>query len=100
MYFLVNNLSITDDSFSDYYTRLPNIINNKTFSDILYDVQIENLPLFIKMLCKITNKNQFMKLIKAIPEEVQEMFIEAAVRAEEKNIQTGKITRKTSSETF
>jgi superfamily II DNA or RNA helicase len=94
IYFLVNSISINNDSFSDYYSRIPNIITNKTFSDILYDVQIEHLPLFIKMLCKIKKNESFTKLIKSIPEEVQELFIEAAVQAEHKNIDSNQITRK------
>lgn len=94
IYFLVNSLSISNDSFSDYYARVPNIVSNKTFSDILYDVQIELLPNFIKNLCKVTRKDTFTKLIKSVPEEVQEMFIEAAVRAEIKNIDTNQIIRK------
>jgi superfamily II DNA or RNA helicase len=94
IYFLVNSLSIKNDSFSDYYVRVPNIVTDLSFSDILYNVQIENLPVFIKMLCKITKKETFSKLVKTIPEEVQEMFIEAAIQAEEKNIDSNQITRK------
>lgn len=93
IYFLVNNLSISNDSFSDYYSRVPNIINDQTFTEILYDVQIENLPTFIKMLCKIKKQDIFGKLIKTIPEEVQEMFIEAAIKARETNIEFNQITR-------
>jgi superfamily II DNA or RNA helicase/ribosomal protein S18 acetylase RimI-like enzyme len=94
IYFLVNNLSITKDSFSDYYARVPNIVSGQTFTDILYDVQIENLPLFIKMLCKVTKPDTFSKLIKTLPDEVQEMFIEAAVEAREKKVELNQITRK------
>jgi superfamily II DNA or RNA helicase len=93
IYFLVNNLSISNDSFSDYYAKVPNIVNDQTFLEILYDVQIERLPQFIKMICKITNYDKFSKLIKAVPEDVQELFIEAAVDARQKNIETNQITR-------
>lgn len=93
IYFLVNDLSIKNDSFSNYYTRIPNIINDKTFDEILYEEQIANLPSFIKILCGITNKFTFAKLIKMIPDEVQEMFIEAAIQSKQQNIKTTKITR-------
>lgn len=93
IYFLVNNLSISDDSFSGYYAQVPNIVNTQTFVEILYDVQIERLPDFIKTICKITKYDKFSKLIKAIPEEVQELFIEAAIEAKQKNVETNQITR-------
>ena len=94
VYFLVNSLSIRHDSFSEYYSRVPNIVNDKMFSDILYDIQVELLPNYIKMLCSLTNASTFAKLIKSIPEEVQEMFIEAAITAEKQKIGTNQITRK------
>jgi superfamily II DNA or RNA helicase/ribosomal protein S18 acetylase RimI-like enzyme len=94
IYFLVNSLSISNDSFSDYYARVPNIVTDKTFPDILYDVQIENLPMFVKMICKITKKDTFAKLIRTVPDEVQELFIEAAIEARDKNVAENQITRK------
>jgi hypothetical protein len=94
IYFIVNNLSVTDDSFSDYYSRVPNIVNHKLFTDVLYDVQIENLPTFIKILCQITKQDTFSKLIKVIPVKVQEMFIEAAIEAHYKDIAENQVTRK------
>jgi ribosomal protein S18 acetylase RimI-like enzyme/superfamily II DNA or RNA helicase len=94
IYFLVNSLSISDDSFSDYYTRIPNIVNDKTFQEILYNVQIENLPKFVKMICKVTKQDIFTKLIRTLPDEVQELFIEAAIEAKDKNISENQITRK------
>ena len=94
IYFLVNNISIADDSFSDYYTRSPNIISDKTFTEVLYDVQIENLPTFVNIICKITKPDIFSKFIKVIPIEVQEFFIEAAIQANDKNISVNQVTRK------
>jgi ribosomal protein S18 acetylase RimI-like enzyme len=94
IYFLVNSLMIQHDSFSDYYARVPNIVTYKTFLEILYDVQIENLPMFIKIICKITKPDTFAKLIRTVPDEVQELFIEAAVEAQEKKVAENQITRK------
>lgn len=94
IYFLVNNLSISSDSFSGYYARIPNIVNDQTFIEILYDVQIERLPDFINNICKMTTYDKFSKLIKAVPEEVQELFIEAAIEAHQKNVETNQIIRK------
>jgi superfamily II DNA or RNA helicase/ribosomal protein S18 acetylase RimI-like enzyme len=94
IYFLVNSLSISNDSFSDYYTRVPNIVTDQTFQEILYNVQIENMPMFVNMICKITKQETFTKLIRNVPDEVQELFIEAAIEAQNKNIPTNQITRK------
>ena len=93
MYFLVDNLSITDDSFSEYYARKPNVVNGKNFEEIFYDIQIELMPDFIKKLCNIKKLSTFSKMIKSLPEEIQEMFIEAAVLAKRENIPTHQHTR-------
>lgn len=85
IYFLVNSLSVKSDSFSDYYSRSPNILNDKSFENILYETQTTLMPIFIKKLCKITNSIVFSKLIKTIPEEVQELFIETAILSKQKN---------------
>jgi hypothetical protein len=93
IYFLVNSLSVENNSFSNYYSRIPNIINDDTFLDILTDVQIKNLPVRIKTICKNSKKETFSKLIKTIPDEVQEMFIETAIAAEVKGVNHNKNIR-------
>jgi len=93
-YFLVNSLSSKYDYFSDYYSRVPNIINDKTFEDIFNSTQIELMPHFIGKLCNITKDTAFFKLIKTIPEDIQELFIEAAVLSQEKNIDVNTDIRK------
>ena len=93
IYFLVDNLSISDDSFSDYYTKTPNIVTGKTFDETLFDIQLEVMPSFISKLCKVTKKSYFNKLIRAVPEEIQELLIEAAVFAKLKNVNKNITTR-------
>jgi hypothetical protein len=90
IYFLVNNLSISNDSLSDYYSRIPNIINEVLFSDMLYDIQIELMPDFISKFCNITDESDFSKMIKYIPPNIQEIFIENAILAHKQNIPTRK----------
>lgn len=90
IYFLVNSISITDDSFSDYYARVPSVVNGKTFKDLFFDIQIKLLPSFIKKLCNVNKSEKFAKLIKSVPDEIQEMFIEAAVSAKIQDIDTNK----------
>lgn len=93
IYFLVDSLSVIGNSFSSYYTQKPNITNIDTFMDIFRLIQIKLLPNVIKAICKLDNEKDFFKLIKAIPEDVQEMFIESSILAHEKNIQIGVFTR-------
>ena len=93
IYFLVDNLSISDDLFSDYYTKTPNIVTGKTFNETLFDIQLEIMPSFIDKLCKVTKQSYFNKLIRAVPEEIQELLIEAAIFAKLKNVDTNITTR-------
>ena len=93
-YFLVDSLSINHNPFSEYYSREPNIVNNQIFSEILHEIQIELLPKYIEMICKTKKETDFAKLIKSIPEEIQEIFIEAAVLAEKQKVVTNQTTRK------
>ena len=86
VYFLVDSLSINHDPFSEYYSRVPHITTNEIFSEILYNIQIKTLPKYIEMLCKVKNQKDFTKFIKSIPEEVQEMIIEAAILARKNKI--------------
>jgi superfamily II DNA or RNA helicase len=94
IYFLVNNLSVSNDSFSDYYVKFPNILTDQTFYDILYNVQLKKLPELVNIICNNTKQETFTKLIKHIPPEVQELFIESAIESNIKEIKQNKTTRK------
>ena len=94
VYFLVNGLSIKSDPLSDYYSKVPNIITHKRFEDILGEVQTDLMPVFIEKLSKITKQNAFSRLIKAVPEEIQEMFIESAILSQQKKIELSTDIRK------
>ena len=85
VYFLVNSLSVYDKN-SVYYSEVPNILDTKVFSDVLYDVQMELLPDFIDVMCKLKTFKSFSKLIKTIPEDIQEMLIESAILSQENGV--------------
>jgi hypothetical protein len=87
IYFLTSGLSIKSDYFLDYYSINPNIVNDNTFEEIFYNVQIELMNKFIEKLTKITKETVFFRLIKSLPEEVQEYFIEGSILAKNKDIQ-------------
>lgn len=86
VYFLVNSLSVIGNSFSNYYTKTPNIINNDLFSSVLYNIQVKLLPNVIEALCKVSKINDFTRLMKIFPDTVQEMFIEASISAREQDV--------------
>lgn len=94
VYFLVSNLTIDADLFSEFYTKYPTISTNKTFSDILSLIYSSALPKTIKKICQVNNMDTFRQLIKTVPTQIQELFIEACLVAEEKKIKTKSNIRK------
>ena len=92
MYFLVDSLLVTGGLYSDYYSRVPNITNGKNFREILTEVQYYELPSYIeKTICNVNKQGTFDRLMKNIPEDIQEEFIEAAILAEKSNIKDSTI---------
>jgi len=87
-FFLVNNLSVESDFYAEYYTKFPHIITSRTYDNIINRIYSLSLPQLIKKICKTTNSKDFAKLIKALPINIQEMFIEASIVAKDKDIET------------
>lgn len=87
IYFLVDGLSVKSTPFSEYYSKTPIITHNKLFEDVLTEIQDELIPKFVKKLAEITSPIAFSRLIKAFPEEVQELFIESAILSRKKGIE-------------
>jgi ribosomal protein S18 acetylase RimI-like enzyme len=86
IYFLVNNLSVNNDSYADYYSQYPNIINTQPFSVILNNTHISLMPNIISTLFTLNNSKMFYQLIKTIPKNIQELLIESSILAKQQNI--------------
>lgn len=94
IYFLVNNLTIKSTFFSQYYTMFPQILNETSFSDITKKMYITALPNMINTICKTNKDEEFSKLMKSLPVDIQEMFIEASILSKSKKIKKSRDVRK------
>ena len=94
IYFLVDSLTINSDFFINYYTRNIHIKTEKTFENIYERMNMKIIPKIIKTITTTKDNNQLRKLIKDLPLEIQEIFIEACIVAEEQNIKKASENRK------
>lgn len=94
MYFLVNNLSVTSSFFSVHYTKFPYISAGMLYSEVKERLESNIIPELVNKLCDTQDEKEFNKLIKLLPEEIQEFLIEASLVAEDKNLKKGKTFRK------
>jgi hypothetical protein len=95
IYFVVNTISTKPDFFSDYYSQNPHILSGKTFAEVMQDIYNINMPKLIKNIINENNINKLDKLIKFIPEKIQEMLIETSIQGEKQKIQGNKQLRET-----
>jgi len=86
VYFLVNSLSIRSDFYTEYYTKNPYVAVDRPFTDILKIIYSSSLPSIVKRICRTENLEEFAKLMKTLPPEIQELFIEASLIAKDKKI--------------
>jgi len=92
-YFLINSLSVDNDIFSDYYTKYPTVLYGKSFKDMIDVLKNKIIPNIIDMICKSKSKSKFNKLMTLIPNNIQEIFIEASLIAKLQNVDTNIIVR-------
>lgn len=86
VYFLVDSLTASDSLFSEYYTKYPVVLMDKTYKQLVKEICVKLAPKLIKKLCKVKDRKQFAKIIKLIPPRVQEVFIESSLIAKNKNV--------------
>jgi len=84
IYFLVNNMSIQPDYYVDYYAKYPCVSISMPFDDIMKKIYSLSLPKIIMKICKSKNFTDFSKLIKTLPKNVQEFFIESSIVAKDR----------------
>lgn len=85
-YYLVDNLSVSNDFFSSYYTKYPNITEYENFEKIRDILDQKFLPNIIETICEIKTQKDFSELIKTLDPNVQEMFIESSIIAKNQDI--------------
>lgn len=79
-YFLVNSLTIEASTDLEYYTEFPHISNPISFSTLSELIYIKNIPNVIRKIPTL-QPSSIASVIKSLPLEVQEYFIEGAVDA-------------------
>jgi len=90
VFFLVNNLGINSGSnfFTNWYTSSPTLHIFKSAKDVLDSVAKMIYPEIVEKICKATSDSEFEKLIKTLPLQIQELFIEASILAKRRDINT------------
>lgn len=88
IYFLVNNLTIADNFFSLFYTEYPTVVTNKSFQDVIKDIYNMLLPSLVSKVGEVKTNTDFSRIIKSLPIEVQELFIENSINADEQGIES------------
>lgn len=85
-FFLIKSLSVKDNIMIDYYTENPNIQDNKTWSQIISNIELLQTKKDIKELFSTQDKNIIHKLLDKLPIDIQEFILEIAIKDKEKNI--------------
>lgn len=93
-FFLVSSLDSQVNFFTGYYTRYPNIDTKPNFDLIMSQIYSSSLPKIVKNICSTETDKQFIKMMKTLPKQVQEMFIEASLIAKDRKIKKNKDMRK------
>ena len=86
IYFLVDNLSVTNDIYSEYYTQYPTISPESNLEKVYTFIKNNRLPGVIREICKTKTNRDFARLMKIISPTTQENLIEAALEAKDNGI--------------
>ena len=92
-YFLVNSMAVESDFYTEYYNKFPNIDSNNTFENTSSKIYSTSLPKVISEICKNVDSKDFSKLVKSLPIDVQEMFIENSITAINQGVESPMRTR-------
>ena len=93
-FFLVNNIITFPTFINNHYTKFPNIEVIENFKNIKDLVFKNNLPELINMIFSSDiNDKKFSKLIKNVPDEIQEFLIQNSIISKIKNIKYNETQR-------
>lgn len=94
VYFLVDSLTVNATFFSNYYTKYPHLSTDRGFENIMYKIYSMSFPKLVRRICQTETDKEFTKLMKSLPIQIQEIFIEASLVARDKKIKSSKIIRR------
>ena len=91
----MESLNISGNHFSSYYTKNPNVKPNYDFKTLSHQIfkDKDRISAMIQRMFRSQDEDTFRDLISALPEEVQEILLEATVLAKVKDIKKGKENR-------
>lgn len=99
IYFLVDNM-FNYGIVSEYYTKYPHVDYKKDYDSIIKNIYSELYPLLINSLVEIGNnagddlvEEKITNILKQLPLELQEYFIETAILAKEQDIEHNLLIR-------
>lgn len=95
-FFLIDNLGYGSSYYMNYYTEHPCVVPKIDMQEIVENTYNDMLPTLIGNVCDETDYTTFTKIMKEIPKEIQEYFIEETLIAKEnkKENTTGKFVMK------
>jgi ribosomal protein S18 acetylase RimI-like enzyme len=86
VFFLVNSIIVNADFFAEYYCKNPTVNSDEKFEDVKKNLYTIMLPSLVSKLCKVKDSVSFASIIRTLPKQVQEMFIEASLIAQDKGV--------------
>jgi hypothetical protein len=95
IYFLVDNITIESNYFSEYYTKNPIIVINESFNDILDDMYLKNIPNIIKYIFSLTDYLKIQTEINKLPLNIIEIILEYCIISNIRNIEYSRFQRDT-----
>lgn len=94
IYFLVDNLTVENNYYSEYYTQNPIVEVKIPFSKIVENIFLSKAPFIIKKLFKLKNIEKMKAIIyKQLPLDIQETILENSITANIKGITTNQVQR-------
>lgn len=88
IFFLVDSLSSSE---TDYYTEHPHLKNQISFTNIVENLYVESLPKIVNKCCTTANNIEDIRTFMVrLPVEVNEYFLESAIKSEFLNRVKGK----------
>jgi ribosomal protein S18 acetylase RimI-like enzyme len=84
-FFLVNSLSVKSDFYTGYYNQFPHTTSLDNYQKVLDTTYSKSIPELIGKICSCTDIKEFSSLVKTLPVDVQELFIESAIDAKYKD---------------
>ena len=75
MYFLVDNLTVTSNQNSDYYTEFPIVSIKKPFIEVVNDMLMKEVPNLIKQMFQLNTIESIKAVLYRLPPEVSELIL-------------------------